>query len=297
MDKLSLKEVVESFKQIQDDICLSMEKIDGGSFKEDLWSRPGGGGGRTRIIEGDVIEKGGVNFSHVNGKLTDKMSDTLKVDRGSHFDATGVSIVMHPKNPFIPIIHMNIRYFDLDGHDRWFGGGIDLTPIYIDMEEAKFFHQTLKDRCNLFNHDYYAKFKDWADRYFYLPHRKESRGVGGIFFDHLGRGVDNMRSFYDFTTCIGNTFIPIYNHIINKKVGVNYNKEHLAWQALRRSRYVEFNLVWDRGTKFGLETNGRTESILMSMPPSAKWVYDYKAKPDSQEELTQNVLSRIQDWI
>ncbi|MCL4144643.1 UNVERIFIED_CONTAM: hypothetical protein GTU68_066888 [Idotea baltica] len=194
---------------------------------------------------------------------------------------------------------MNIRCFNLDGRDWWFGGGIDLTPIYIVPAEAKFFHQALKSVCDQHDDAYYAKFKDRADRYFYLRHRKETRGVGGIFYDHLGRGDSDLSvaAGFAFSADVGRSFIPIYLELVKKNRIRSYNDDQLYWQALRRSRYVEFNLLWDRGTKFGLDTDGRTESILMSMPPMAKWVYDHKTEPGSQEEKTQHLLKNPIDWV
>jgi len=295
LDKFS---IAEAFRQLQDRICLGLETLDGaGNFSEDLWTRPEGGGGRSRTITGDLIEKGGVNFSEVHGELSEGGAKALKTSAGKFF-ATGVSIVLHPINPWMPIIHMNVRYFELEGAAWWFGGGIDLTPHYIDPKAAAFFHQHLKSTCDKHHAEFYPKFKKWADDYFYLPHRKETRGVGGIFFDRLG--VDHVltqQQLFDFTLDVGNSFLPIYAQQAELKRTLGFTENEKAWQSMRRGRYVEFNLVWDRGTKFGLETGGRTESILMSMPPIAKWEYNHQVRKDSQEEKTLNQLSKGIDWI
>lgn len=287
-------------KELQDNICLEIEKADTvGKFKEDNWTRPGGGGGRSRVIEnGAVIEKGGVNYSAVFGKLPESVQKGLKLENETEFFATGVSIVMHPVNPFVPIIHMNVRYFELDDNTRWFGGGIDLTPHYINPDDAKFFHSNLKSECDKFHNSYYPKFKKWADDYFFIPHRNETRGVGGIFFDRLF--PDNEFSFQDrfsFVKGIGELFAPIYTHFMNNNSVKPYTQDHKQWQLIRRGRYVEFNLVYDKGTKFGLETNGRIESILMSLPPVVNWPYNYSVEKDSDEEKTINLLIKNKDWL
>jgi len=290
--------IAEALRHLQDEICGNLEIADGeGRFREDLWEREGGGGGRTRIIEGARIVKGGVNFSAVQGRLPEKIAQALGVSEDGFF-ATGVSIVLHPHNPHVPIIHMNVRYFELDSGTWWFGGGIDLTPHYIVPEDARDFHLLLKSVCDRHHPDYYPTFKKWADDYFFLKHRNETRGVGGIFFDRLGpaEGVDKSKLF-DFVREVGEAFCPAYIPLLKKYSDLPYGDAERHWQALRRGRYVEFNLVWDKGTKFGLDTDGRTESILMSMPPMAEWVYDYRAIPGSREAETLSLLRKGIDWV
>lgn len=291
--------VVEAYQKIQDEICGALEQTDGkGGFEEEIWNREGGGGGRTRIMQhGDVIEKGGVNFSAVHGKLPDAVKQAFKVDSDDFF-ATGVSIVMHPANPFVPIIHMNIRYFEMDDQTRWFGGGIDLTPHYVVDTDVRYFHHLLKQTCDAFDASFYTKFKAQADDYFYIKHREETRGVGGIFYDRLkpentGLSFDQL---LDFSVEVGNTFIPAYTELIDRNRDKEFTEKEQEWQYVRRSRYAEFNLVYDAGTKFGLETNGRIESILMSLPPLAKWFYNHQTLPDSPESYTLSKLKKGIDW-
>lgn len=285
MDKQT---IATYFKDLQDSICAGLEEADGeGFFREDPWERAAGGGGRTRIIEGRHIEKGGVNFSAVFGPMQEKVSSMLEVTPGAFF-ASGVSIVLHPRNPMAPIIHMNVRYFETQGGAWWFGGGIDLTPHYIIPEEVLEFHQQLKAVCDGFHPDFYPSFSAWADRYFFLPHRNELRGVGGIFFDRLNEttGLDK-KTCLNFTLAVGRAFLPLYLPLLHRHKNDPYTREHSRWQSLRRGRYTEFNLIWDKGTKFGLETDGRTESILMSLPPTAQWTYDVRPEPGSPEAQTQ----------
>jgi coproporphyrinogen III oxidase len=293
-------EVALAYQEIQDSICEGLVQADGkAKFEEELWQRDGGGGGRTRVMQnGNVIEKGGVNFSAVYGKLPEAVKRAFKVDSDDFF-ATGVSIVMHPENPFVPIIHMNIRYFEMDEQTRWFGGGIDLTPHYVIPTDARFFHHRLKQSCDQFDASFYPKFKAIADDYFFIKHREETRGVGGIFYDRLkpdNTGLD-FNQILEFSKAIGNTFLPIYTELIDRNRDQQYSEEHKEWQYLRRSRYAEFNLVYDAGTKFGLETNGRIESILMSLPPTAKWNYNPQILAESEEEKTQNFLKKGIDWV
>ena len=292
------KEAIRTwFMGLQDDICASLEILDGeGEFQEDLWQRDGGGGGRSRSISGRRIEKGGVNFSAVEGILPDKIKSKLQLDNGDFF-ATGVSIVLHPHNPHVPIIHMNVRYFEADGGKYWFGGGIDLTPHYVVDEDAQFFHQSLKDVCDASDESFYPKFKEWADNYFFIKHRGETRGVGGIFFDRLHSNTEKGKEHYwEFVQRVGEAFVPIYSNFVENYGKASFTEKEKEWQYHRRSRYVEFNLVWDAGTKFGLETGGRTESILMSMPPMAKWEYNKSVEPDSAEGITQSKLKKGVDW-
>lgn len=284
---------------MQDDICNGLEHADGaGKFHQDLWDRPGGGGGRSRIMtNGGVIAKGGVNFSAVNGKTPEKILQALQIDDADFF-ATGVSIVIHPENPWVPIIHMNVRYFEMSNGIYWFGGGIDLTPHYVYPDDARFFHQQLKDTCDQFGGTLYSKFKKWADDYFFIKHRNETRGIGGIFFDRLTEQHDmTFDQVLDFTQAVGKTFLPTYAELISRNQNKAFDESHKTWQRLRRGRYVEFNLVYDKGTKFGLDTDGRTESILMSMPPQADWVYDYRPESDSLEAQSLGYLKKGIDWV
>ncbi|GAB4384567.1 MAG: oxygen-dependent coproporphyrinogen oxidase [Salibacteraceae bacterium] len=276
------EEVSNRFKSIQASICKSIEGCDGGGvFTTDEWTRPGGGGGITRVLENAaIIEKGGVNFSAVHGELSGDVARTLNVV-GKHFFATGVSIVMHPVNPWVPIIHMNIRYFELDSGDWWFGGGMDLTPHYISQDQAKRFHDQLKQICEQHGMDY-AKYAEWARSYFYIPHRGESRGVGGLFFDRLheqstGRSFEEL---FAFVCSVGEQFAPIYTQLINENRNKAWTEAHKAFQLFRRSRYAEFNLIYDKGTRFGLETSGRIDSIFMSLPPLTGWKYAYAFGPE-----------------
>ncbi len=286
------------FKGLQDEICTALEEADTlAKFQEEVWERDGGGGGRSRIIaEGKIIEKGGVGFSAVHGETPEKILNALKLDK-SDFFATGVSIVIHPRSPMVPIIHMNVRYFEMSNGTWWFGGGIDLTPHYVDETDAKYFHTTLKHVCDQHDDSYYAKFKAWADDYFFIKHRNETRGVGGIFFDRLNESSGKTKEeLFNFVKDVGRSFAPIYTSLMKKNHELSYNDTDVNWQMLRRSRYVEFNLVLDAGTKFGLDTNGRTESILMSMPPMAKWVYNYQ--PQNEREIkTLSYLKKNINWI
>jgi coproporphyrinogen III oxidase len=302
---ITKEEIATAYQQIQDEICASLEVTDGvACFEEELWQREGGGGGRTRVIQnGSVLEKGGVNFSAVEGKLPDSIKKALKVEQNDFF-ATGVSIVMHPIHPMVPIIHMNIRYFEMpssfnDGQPlRWFGGGIDLTPHYVIEDDARFFHQSLKSVCDQYSADFYPRFKTWADDYFFIKHREETRGIGGIFYDRLTATDDlSWESIFEFSKALGRSFVPIYTELINRNRFKEYTPQQQEWQYMRRSRYAEFNLVYDAGTKFGLETNGRIESILMSLPPTAKWIYNFEAQSGSEEEKTLSLLKKTINWI
>jgi coproporphyrinogen III oxidase len=302
---ITKEEIATAYQQIQDEICASLEVTDGvACFEEELWQREGGGGGRTRVIQnGSVLEKGGVNFSAVEGKLPDSIKKALKVEQNDFF-ATGVSIVMHPNHPMVPIIHMNIRYFEMpssfnNGQPlRWFGGGIDLTPHYVIEDDARFFHQSLKSVCDQYSADFYPRFKTWADDYFFIKHREETRGIGGIFYDRLTATDDlSWESIFEFSKALGRSFVPIYTELINRNRFKEYTPQQQEWQYMRRSRYAEFNLVYDAGTKFGLETNGRIESILMSLPPTAKWIYNFEAQRGSEEEKTLSLLKKTINWI
>ena len=284
---------------MQNDICHQLEKADGkATFHQDKWIRPEGGGGKTRIItDGNVLEKGGVNFSAVHGPMPEKILKALELPE-ANFYATGVSIVLHPSNPMIPIIHMNVRYFEMDNGTYWFGGGIDLTPHYVFDEDAKYFHQQLKNTCDAHSPDYYPKFKKWADDYFFIKHRNETRGVGGIFFDRLNASESfTKEDRWNFIKSVGNTFAPTYLHLIEQNKNKKFGEPERKWQNLRRGRYVEFNLVYDKGTKFGLDTNGRIESILMSLPPIVNWDYNVLPTKGSPEAHTLDRLKKEIDWV
>ncbi|MEN2281203.1 oxygen-dependent coproporphyrinogen oxidase [Algoriphagus sp. SE2] len=299
MPRKSKEEISKIYQEIQDHICSELELGDGeGKFIEDKWQREGGGGGRTRIFKnGKIIEKGGVAFSAVHGPTPSKILQKLNLEKAD-FYATGVSIVLHPKSPMVPIIHMNIRYFEMDNGVHWFGGGIDLTPHYIDISDAKYFHSEVKKVCDDFEADAYEKFKKWADDYFFIKHRNETRGIGGIFYDHLkAKSDDHFDEILNFSLSIGRLFPKVYNYFMAKNSQVEFGTQEKAWQNLRRGRYVEFNLVWDAGTKFGLDTNGRTESILMSMPPEASWEYMYKPEIGGRESFTLDYLKKGIDWL
>ena len=303
---ISKEQITADYQQIQDEICAALEMVDGkAKFEEEKWEREGGGGGRTRIIQnGNIFERGGVNFSAVHGQLPPSLKKALNVEQDDFF-ATGISIVIHPNHPMVPIIHMNIRYFEMpssfaDGKEpvRWFGGGIDLTPHYIFEDDARFFHQNLKDVCDKFYNNFYSRFKTWADDYFFIKHRNETRGIGGIFYDRLTAKDDlTWDAIFEFSKALGRSFIPTYTELVNRNRNKPYTEENQTWQYQRRSRYAEFNLVYDAGTKFGLETNGRIESILMSLPPTAKWVYNYQAQPGSEEEKTLSLLKKGINWV
>lgn len=294
------------FRDLQGTICRELENADGkGKFISDLWERPGGGGGDTRVIaNGNIIEKGGVNFSAVWGKMPEQTLKSMQLEGAPDFFATGVSIVMHPFSPMVPIIHMNVRYFEVVFSDDesknrwWFGGGIDLTPHFVDEEDAHYFHSKLREVCDRHHPSYYDEFKKWADDYFFIRHRKETRGIGGIFFDYLkDENGFTKESRFEFVKDTGSTFAPVYTHFMKKNSALPFGEQEKQWQYLRRGRYAEFNLVWDRGTKFGLETDGRTESILMSLPPQAQWVYNFKPEPSSREAHTLSLLKKGINWV
>ena len=291
-------------QNLQETITKALEKEDGGaSFKEDIWERKEGGGGRSRIIEnGATIEKGGVNISAVHGPLPDSMQAYFNVGEVDFF-ACGLSIVIHPKNPMAPTVHANCRYFEMydtnkNCVDQWFGGGLDLTPYYLFNEDSRHFHEQCKKACDLHYPDFYNTFKEKCDTYFYNKHREEARGVGGLFFDYLkANETFSIKDRYDFTTTIGDSFIEAYIPILNKRKNLDFTPENRTWQEIRRGRYVEFNLVHDKGTLFGLKTNGRMESILMSLPPTVQWRYDYHPKQGSKEEELLNILKNPKNWI
>lgn len=303
---INKEQIAADYRLIQDEICAALELCDGKAmFEEEQWEREGGGGGRTRVIQnGDIFEKGGVNFSAVYGQLPESVKKALKVEQDDFF-ATGVSIVIHPNHPLVPIIHMNIRYFEMPSSFvpgqqaiRWFGGGIDLTPHYIFEDDARFFHTGLKTVCDGYSHVFYSRFKQWADDYFFIKHRNETRGIGGIFYDRLtSDGNITWDNIFEFSKALGRSFIPIYTELVNRNRYKPFTEAHQEWKYQRRSRYAEFNLVYDAGTKFGLETNGRIESILMSLPPTAKWVYNYQPPEGSEEEHTLSLLKKGVNWV
>ncbi len=301
-------EIKESFvqfiHQLQDKICAELEKIDGkATFQEDAWHRDGGGGGKTKVIrDGNVFEKGGVNTSAVHGKLPETMAKHFGVSE-SQFFACGISLVIHPINPMIPTVHANYRYFELYNEagekiDSWFGGGADLTPFYIFEEDGVRFHKTHKDALDNFGADFYPKFKHQCDEYFKNTHRNnEARGIGGIFYDYM-RPSDEMpaESLLNMAQACGQAFIDAYVPIVKKRKNDPFTEQNQHWQGVRRGRYVEFNLIHDRGTLFGLRTNGRIESILMSLPALARWEYDFHPEPQSKEaELLEYLKPR--DWV
>jgi len=302
---------------LQNQICNALELADGSAkFEEDNWQRDGGGGGKTRVMaNGKVVEKGGVNTSVVFGKLGELAKKQLKVEHEDFF-ACGLSLVIHPESPLIPTIHMNVRYFEIYNEfgkfvNGWFGGGTDLTPYYLDKSDAQFFHQSLKSACDPFGEKLYPAFKKRCDEYFFNSHRGEMRGIGGIFFDYLkpsSTELSNSTSssnkeiertaedWLAFTQSVGDSFIPIYTEIIEKHKHKTYSPEQKEWQEIRRGRYVEFNLLHDRGTHFGIKTNGRTESILMSLPPTVRWSYCHEPAKGTLEREMLDALKPI-NWI
>jgi len=296
---------ISMIQQLQDDICTTLETADGKAlFKEDKWERAEGGGGRTRVIEGgNVFEKGGVNTSVVHGEVTDLMRSQLKIDGDSWF-ACGISIVLHPINPFVPTVHLNYRMFELYDEnqslaDRWFGGGTDLTPYYVNENECRNFHKILKDTCDIYDDSFYPKFKLNCDVYFVNTHRgNERRGIGGIFYDYQKPSTGKDENFWlNFSKALGYAFLDAYMPIVAHNRYHNYTTGNKYWQEIRRGRYVEFNLVHDRGTIFGLKTNGRIESILMSLPPTVRFDYDHTPQPGSEEEKLLNICLHPIDWI
>jgi coproporphyrinogen III oxidase len=291
--------IANHFKEVQEYICQQLEKTDGlASFKSDSWERKEGGGGRTNTLSnGALIEKGGVAFSEVFGDISNEMKRQLNFTEGNTFFATGVSIVLHPNNPHVPIIHMNIRYFEMDNGMYWFGGGIDLTPHFVIPENAAVFHQRLKAICDKYDAGFYPTFKQQADTYFFIPHREETRGVGGVFYDHLTTENTKLskEQLIQFALDLGNSFPHIYAEQASFGRNLTFDESDLRWRNLRRGRYAEFNLVNDRGTKFGLFSSGRTESILMSLPPDASW--EYMHPYSEKEQATLDCLKKGIDWL
>jgi len=307
---------------LQDEICEGLEILDGeGQFEEDSWERPEGGGGKSRVMKnGNIFEQGGVNFSEVQGKeLPPSILNQRPEAKGHSWFATGTSMVLHPKNPYIPTVHLNYRYFEA-GPVWWFGGGADLTPFYPFLSDTRHFHSEHKKACDSINTSLHKVFKPWCDEYFYLKHREETRGVGGIFYDYqdgsdvlykgqnsnskaaqiskdIGKCYMDWEELFALAKACGKAFLLGYGPIIEKRKDTPYSDTERDFQLYRRGRYAEFNLVWDRGTIFGLQTNGRTEAILMSLPPLARWVYGYKASANSREALLTDLFTKPQDWF
>ena len=296
---------IAQIHELQNNICKALESCDGkATFFEDEWQRPEGGGGKTRVIaNGNVFEKGGVNTSVVFGDVTEAMKTQLKIN-GAKWFACGLSLVIHPLNPFVPTVHCNYRMFELYNEnneviDRWFGGGTDLTPYYLFEEDAKHFHQTYKNACDKFDLSFYPKFKNDCDNYFVNWHRNEERrGIGGIFYDYQ-RAAENkdVHFWMNFAKTCGDAFIEAYIPVVEKRKQTIYTDQHKHWQEIRRGRYVEFNLVHDRGTLFGLRTNGRIESILMSLPPTVRFEYNYQPEPGTEEDKLQQACLHPRDWL
>jgi coproporphyrinogen III oxidase len=299
------------FRELQDRIVEALERIDGHRFREDRWERPGGGGGRTRVLsDGAVFEKAGVNFSDVHGELRADMPVKMPGE-GARFRACGVSLVLHPRSPHVPTVHANFRRIER-GSAGWFGGGTDLTPYYLAEEDVVHFHRTLKSASDGHDPQLYPRFKSWCDRYFFITHRGEPRGVGGVFFDYLGAGGEQQAGepvaaaasplesdperVFSFVRAIGDAFLPAYQPIVERRRHQTWTAEERRWQLIRRGRYVEFNLVYDRGTVFGLKTDGRVESILMSLPNEARWEYAHQPAPGSREAAMQAALKAQRDW-
>ena len=291
-------------ENLQDSITSKIEEIDGlAKFEEDIWQRQEGGGGRTRVIEnGAIFEKGGVNISAVHGELPEILRKQFNVDEGTFF-ACGLSLVLHPINPMIPTVHANWRYFEMydttgEMVTQWFGGGQDLTPYYLFDEDAIHFHTVCKNVCNSYSPDFYSTFKKNCDDYFWNAHREEARGVGGLFFDYLkATNSFTILDRYNFVTAVGASFLESYLPIVKKRKDIPFTISQKDWQEIRRGRYVEFNLVHDRGTLFGLKTNGRIESILMSLPPVVQWKYNHHPEKESEEERLIAVLTNPKEWV
>ncbi len=303
---MSIERVKTYLLGLQDDICRGLEKEDGkGRFEEDLWQREAGGGGRTRVLaQGGVFEQAGVNFSHVYGKRLPPSATAARPElEGRDFQALGISLVIHPRNPYVPTSHANIRFFiankpgadeDTDDSIWWFGGGYDLTPYFPNMEDVVHWHKTARETCEPYGNDVYPRYKKWCDDYFYLKHRNETRGVGGLFFDDLNEW--GFERCFSFIQTIGNSYLPAYLPIVGRRKHTQYGDRERDFQLYRRGRYVEFNLVYDRGTLFGLQSGGRTESILMSLPPLVSWRYNYQPEVGSAEAELDSYL-KPRDWL
>lgn len=301
MQDINLEAVKQYLLDLQDKICRELEAVDGERFREDRWQREEGGGGRSRVLEqGAVIEKGGVNFSHVFGTRLPPSATAHRPElAGRHWQAMGVSLVIHPRNPYAPTSHANVRFFvaEKDGEPPvwWFGGGFDLTPYYGDEGDVRHWHRTARDACLPFGEDIYPRFKHWCDEYFFLKHRGEARGVGGLFFDDFSDG--GFANAFALMQAVGNAYLPAYQPILVARKDTPYGEREREFQLYRRGRYVEFNLVFDRGTLFGLQSGGRTESILMSLPPLVSWRYDWQPEPGSAEALLYERFLPARDWL
>lgn len=298
IDKEAVKEYLLG---LQDSICAQLGAVDSGQWREDRWVREEGGGGRSRVLaDGAIIEKGGVNFSHVFGTEMPASATQHRPElAGRRFEAMGVSLVIHPQNPHAPTSHANVRFFiaEKEGAEPvwWFGGGYDLTPYYGNEEDCRHWHQTAKSVCDPFSEDYYSRFKSWCDDYFYLKHRSEPRGIGGLFFDDFNElGFEQS---FAFMRSVGDSFSSAYIPILERRHKIAFSEDQRQFQLYRRGRYVEFNLVWDRGTLFGLQTGGRTESILMSLPPLVRWEYDWTPEPGSAEAELYTKYLIHRDWV
>lgn len=302
MAAVDIESVIEFMQQLQDHICQQLEQADGeAKFKQDSWVKGSGGGGRSRVMtDGAVFEKGGVNFSHVRGENMPASATAHRPElAGRSYQAVGVSLVMHPQNPYVPTSHANVRFFvaEKEGEQPiwWFGGGFDLTPCYGFEQDCIDWHQASKAICDPFGEQLYPEYKEWCDRYFYLKHRDEPRGVGGLFFDDLNDGgFDNC---FEFVKAVGLGYSQAYLPLVERRQQTPYTEQQKRFQRYRRGRYVEFNLVWDRGTLFGLQSGGRTESILMSMPPEVRWEYDYQPEPGSDEARLSDYYLKPRDWL
>ena len=298
---MNTTQVKEYLSTLQDKIIEQLERVDGKRFKREKWERSEGGGGLSCVIEqGNVFERGGVNYSHVFGSGLPASATAARPElSGCSFEAMGVSIVLHPYNPYAPTIHLNVRFLEArkEGAEPvwWFGGGMDLTPYYGFEEDAKHFHQTCKDSLQSYGSDYHERYKKWCDKYFYLKHRNEPRGIGGIFFDDLSQ--PDFDTCFNITKSVGDHFLPAYIPILERRRNMSYGEQERDFQAYRRGRYVEFNLVWDRGTLFGLQSGGRTESILMSLPPIVKWRYDWEPVQGSAESELYTKFLISKDWV
>lgn len=298
----SINRIADYLRNLQDTICRRLVEFESDSeFLEDEWRREGGGGGRSRVLSGGtVFERAGINYSHVYGEQMPASSTAHRPElAGRSFQALGVSLVIHPHNPFVPTSHCNVRFFVAEGEGEqpvwWFGGGYDLTPYYGFDEDCVHWHATARDACAAFGDDIYPSYKRWCDEYFYLAHRSEPRGIGGLFFDDLNRW--EFERCFEFMQSIGDSYLPAYRPIVERRHQLEYGTRERDWQLYRRGRYVEFNLVYDRGTLFGLQSGGRTESILMSLPPLVQWRYDHHPEPGSDEEKLYSRYLRARDWV
>lgn len=297
----NLEAVLAYLESLQDSICSELSNIDGTEFTEDQWTRAEGGGGRSRVLRnGVVFEQAGVNYSRVSGKQLPKAATTQRPElSGCSFQAAGVSLVIHPQNPYAPTTHCNVRFFMAEPKVGdpiwWFGGGFDLTPYYGFIDDAKHWHETARDACAPLGKNAYPKYKNWCDEYFYLPHRNEPRGIGGLFFDDFNEY--GFSKSFEFTRSVGDHFLPAYLPIVQRRKDLPFADKERQFQLYRRGRYVEFNLLYDRGTLFGLQSGGRTESILMSLPPLVRWEYNWSPKEDSTEAELYNVFLKPRDWV